>query len=180
MRCNLRHTFASHWVMKSGDLFKLQKILGHADQQMVQRYAHLAPEAFGVRGIFGSEEPCFVGQVHDALGLVVHLTHCAAGGFLFCRHLFGPDELHVGKPEKNHPQDRHGIFGSFQGAVGAEFIRRIPESFFEGSAIELGIFPSMRMNVSKHVPWDSYSYNTMCLSPTYERKGSPVFTPGSL
>jgi integrase len=51
---DLRHTFASHWVMKGGDLFKLQKILGHADQQMVQRYAHLAPEAFGAdRGIFG-------------------------------------------------------------------------------------------------------------------------------
>jgi len=55
---DLRHTFASHWVMKSGDMFKLQKILGHADQQMVQRYAHLAPEAFdSIRGIFGTEEP---------------------------------------------------------------------------------------------------------------------------
>ena len=55
---DLRHTFASHWVLKSGDLFKLQKILGHADQQMVQRYAHLAPEAFeNDRGIFGTEPP---------------------------------------------------------------------------------------------------------------------------
>jgi integrase len=26
---DLRHTFASHWAMKGGDLFKLQKILGH-------------------------------------------------------------------------------------------------------------------------------------------------------
>lgn len=51
---DLRHTFASHWVLKSGDLFKLQEILGHADQQMVQRYAHLAPEAFDKeRSIFG-------------------------------------------------------------------------------------------------------------------------------
>lgn len=51
---DLRHTFASHWVMKNGDLFKLQKILGHADQKMVQRYAHLAPEAFnGILNIFG-------------------------------------------------------------------------------------------------------------------------------
>lgn len=43
---DLRHTFASHWVMKSGDLFKLQKILGHQSVQMTMRYAHLAPDAF--------------------------------------------------------------------------------------------------------------------------------------
>ncbi|MCB9478065.1 MAG: site-specific integrase [Deltaproteobacteria bacterium] len=55
---DLRHTFASQWVMRGGDLFKLQKILGHADQQMVQRYAHLAPEAFDSdRNIFGTDAP---------------------------------------------------------------------------------------------------------------------------
>lgn len=43
---DLRHTFASHWVMRGGDLYKLQKILGHKSVQMTQRYAHLAPEAF--------------------------------------------------------------------------------------------------------------------------------------
>jgi integrase len=43
---DLRHTFASYWVMNSGDLFKLQKILGHKSIQMTQRYAHLAPDAF--------------------------------------------------------------------------------------------------------------------------------------
>lgn len=43
---DLRHTFASHWVMNGGDLFKLQKILGHKTVQMTMRYAHLAPEAF--------------------------------------------------------------------------------------------------------------------------------------
>lgn len=42
----LRHTFASHWVMRGGDLFKLQKILGHKSVQMTLRYAHLAPHAF--------------------------------------------------------------------------------------------------------------------------------------
>ncbi|NLH47736.1 MAG: tyrosine-type recombinase/integrase [Myxococcales bacterium] len=53
---DLRHTFASQWVMRGGDLFKLQKILGHADQQMVQRYAHLAPEAYEKeRAIFGKK-----------------------------------------------------------------------------------------------------------------------------
>jgi integrase len=32
--------------MRGGDLFKLQKILGHQSVQMTMRYAHLAPEAF--------------------------------------------------------------------------------------------------------------------------------------
>lgn len=43
---SLRHTFASHWMMRGGDLFKLQRILGHKDVKMTQRYAHLAPHAF--------------------------------------------------------------------------------------------------------------------------------------
>ena len=43
---DLRHTFASHWAMKGGDIFKLQRILGHQSVQMTMRYAHLAPEAF--------------------------------------------------------------------------------------------------------------------------------------
>jgi integrase len=43
---DLRHTFASHWVMKGGDLFKLQKVLGHKTVQMTMRYAHLQPAAF--------------------------------------------------------------------------------------------------------------------------------------
>ncbi len=43
---DLRHTFASHWVMNGGDLFKLQKLLGHKSVQMTMRYAHLAPHAF--------------------------------------------------------------------------------------------------------------------------------------
>lgn len=43
---DLRHTFASQWVMNGGDLFKLQRILGHKSIQMTLRYAHLAPAAF--------------------------------------------------------------------------------------------------------------------------------------
>jgi integrase len=43
---DLRHTFASHWVMNEGDLFKLEKILGHHHGTMTRRYAHLAPAAF--------------------------------------------------------------------------------------------------------------------------------------
>lgn len=43
---DLRHTFASHWMMGGGDMFKLQKVLGHKCVQMTMRYAHLAPAAF--------------------------------------------------------------------------------------------------------------------------------------
>lgn len=39
---DLRHTFASHYVMNGGDLLALKEILGHSDLKMVQRYAHLA------------------------------------------------------------------------------------------------------------------------------------------
>lgn len=41
-----RHTFASHWMLNGGDLFKLQKILGHKSIELTERYAHLAPNAF--------------------------------------------------------------------------------------------------------------------------------------
>ena len=39
---DLRHTFASHFVMRGGDLFTLKEILGHSTMEMVMRYAHLA------------------------------------------------------------------------------------------------------------------------------------------
>lgn len=40
----LRHTFASHYVMRGGSLVKLQVILGHASIRTTQVYAHLAPD----------------------------------------------------------------------------------------------------------------------------------------
>ncbi|HVZ33206.1 MAG TPA: tyrosine-type recombinase/integrase [Polyangiaceae bacterium] len=44
---DLRHTFASHWVLDAGDIFRLSKILGHANVTITQKvYAHLAPEAW--------------------------------------------------------------------------------------------------------------------------------------
>jgi len=40
---DLRHTFASHWVQNSGDLYVLKDILGHKSITITQRYAHLSP-----------------------------------------------------------------------------------------------------------------------------------------
>lgn len=63
---DLRHTFASHWVMKSGDLFKLQKILGHKSMAMTLRYAHLQPSAFAEDyARLGGGEPVQGGVVVD-------------------------------------------------------------------------------------------------------------------
>lgn len=41
---DLRHTFASHFMMKGGNLFELQKLLGHANIEETMIYAHLSPE----------------------------------------------------------------------------------------------------------------------------------------
>lgn len=40
----LRHTFASHFIMRGGNILTLQKILGHSDIKMTMRYAHLSPD----------------------------------------------------------------------------------------------------------------------------------------
>ncbi len=52
-----RHSFASWFMIKGGDLYRLQRYLGHSTIVLTQRYAHLSPEYLkaGVK-YFGAPE----------------------------------------------------------------------------------------------------------------------------
>lgn len=40
----LRHIFASHFMMRGGNILILQRILGHTDIKVTMRYAHFSPD----------------------------------------------------------------------------------------------------------------------------------------
>jgi integrase len=84
---DLRHTCASWWVLAGGDIFRLSRMLGHADVRITQRtYAHLAPEAwqqdYGRIAFHVPDEPGKVYEiVRDANGKLAGrrtLTHAAS------------------------------------------------------------------------------------------------------
>ncbi len=43
---DLRHTFASHYMLNGGEIYRLSRILGHASVTTTMRYAHLDDDAF--------------------------------------------------------------------------------------------------------------------------------------
>ena len=52
---DLRHTFASWYMMNGGDLYELAKILGHSNIKMTERYAKLAKSNIAKTGSTASE-----------------------------------------------------------------------------------------------------------------------------
>ena len=40
----LRHTFASHLVMRGAPIKAVQELMGHATMEMTMRYSHLSPD----------------------------------------------------------------------------------------------------------------------------------------
>ena len=58
---DLRHTFATRLVQAGVDLYKVQKLLGHKDITMTQRYSHHYPESLrdGVEVLDGLKNSTF-------------------------------------------------------------------------------------------------------------------------
>jgi integrase len=64
---DLRHTFASHYMMRGGNLYDLKEILGHSDIAMTMRYAHLSPHHLraGVQKLEGLARASAHGSAHN-------------------------------------------------------------------------------------------------------------------
>ena len=48
---DLRHTFASHYMMNGGNIYDLKSLMGHSDLQTTMRYAHLAPQHLKAKSV---------------------------------------------------------------------------------------------------------------------------------
>ena len=61
----LRHTFASHFVMRGGSLKALQEMLGHSNIKTTMRYAHLSQEhkKDAVKLLDGLTAPNFMSRI---------------------------------------------------------------------------------------------------------------------
>jgi hypothetical protein len=86
-------------------------------------------------GAFGQVEERgeagFVGEIENALGLVVGFGDGAAAGFLGGQPGFGLGESEIGVAEEDQAEDGDGVFGGFELRVGAEFVGGAPEGLFE-------------------------------------------------
>jgi integrase len=54
---DLRHTFASHFMMSGGNILALQKLLDHHDVKVTQKYEHLAPDYLAAEAARVSFQP---------------------------------------------------------------------------------------------------------------------------
>jgi integrase len=71
----LRHTFASHFMQREGNLYDLAKILGHASVRITSRYAHLSPTHLRAQmgrmdGITGSPSPSSTRTAQEPVPIV--------------------------------------------------------------------------------------------------------------
>ncbi|HLE12435.1 MAG TPA: tyrosine-type recombinase/integrase [Bacteriovoracaceae bacterium] len=83
---DMRHTFASQFMMSGGSLFDLQKILGHTDVKMTLRYAHFSSDHlqksvqfmdFGVGHSEQIEKNAPIMPLRDDFGEILHLKRKA-------------------------------------------------------------------------------------------------------
>lgn len=60
---DVRHTYASHYVMKGGNIYDLKELLGHSGIETTMRYAHLAPGHLKSKSALVSFSPKVSGNV---------------------------------------------------------------------------------------------------------------------
>ena len=71
---DLRHTFASWYMMSGGDLYELSKLLGHSNIKMTERYAELAREHI-VKTVSVSREIWSKLEPQSERGKIVEASH---------------------------------------------------------------------------------------------------------